>query len=116
MKYHEIITEEYLNLFEMSNLFPRTTGLPMTIFVSPRGQAKHDARIKVCITHGNRMNTENLAVVSIRPEPHLLYGELDKNDLLLVYKWILLNKNPLIAYWDETIDTAELISQLKSIK
>jgi hypothetical protein len=26
-------------LFEMANLFPRTTGLAMTLWVSPRGNA-----------------------------------------------------------------------------
>jgi hypothetical protein len=30
------------DLFEMANLFPRTTGLPMTVWVSPRGIARHD--------------------------------------------------------------------------
>jgi len=34
-------------LFEMANLYPRTTGLPMTVWVSPRGNARHDVRIKV---------------------------------------------------------------------
>jgi hypothetical protein len=28
-------------LFEMANLFPRTTGLPMTVWVSPRGNTRH---------------------------------------------------------------------------
>jgi hypothetical protein len=27
-------------LFEMANLFPRTTGLPMTVWVSPRENAR----------------------------------------------------------------------------
>jgi hypothetical protein len=34
-------------LFEMANLFPRTTGLPITVWVSPRGNARHDVRVKV---------------------------------------------------------------------
>jgi hypothetical protein len=34
-------------LFEMANLYPRTTGLPMTVWVSPRGNARHDVRVKV---------------------------------------------------------------------
>jgi len=35
------------DLFEMANLYPGTTGLPMTIWVGPRGRARHDVRIKV---------------------------------------------------------------------
>ena len=63
------------DLFEMANLFPRTTGLPMTVWVSPRGNARHDVRIKVNMTHGNQMNAANTAVVGnieivigVRPE------------------------------------------------
>jgi hypothetical protein len=40
-------------LFEMANLFARTTGLPMTVWVSPRGNARHDVRVKANMTHGN---------------------------------------------------------------
>ena len=42
-------------LFEMVNLVPRLTGLPMTIWVSPRGNARHGPRIKVNMTHGRSM-------------------------------------------------------------
>jgi hypothetical protein len=58
-------------LFEMANLFPRTTGLPMTVWVSPRGNARHDVRVKVNITHGNQMTVSNTAW-GVRPAPHLI--------------------------------------------
>jgi hypothetical protein len=32
------------DLFETANLFPRTTGLPMTVWVTSRGNARHDAK------------------------------------------------------------------------
>jgi hypothetical protein len=54
-------------LFEMANLFPRTTGLPMTVWVGPRGDARHDVRVKVNMTHGDQMNIANTAVVGVRP-------------------------------------------------
>ena len=41
--------------YEMVNLVPRMTGLPMTVWASPRGQARHDVRIKVNPTHGRLM-------------------------------------------------------------
>ena len=44
------------DLFEMANLFPVTTGLPMTMWVSPRGNARHDLRVKVHMAHGNQMH------------------------------------------------------------
>src|SRR5688572_25987684 len=45
--------------FDMANLYRRDTGLPMTIWVSPRGRARHDVRIKVCTTPGDRMDPTN---------------------------------------------------------
>ena len=56
-------------LFEMANLFPRTTGLPMTVWLSPRGNAGHDVRVKVNMTHGDQINIANTAVVGVRPNP-----------------------------------------------
>ena len=50
-------------LFQMVNLYPRSTGLPMTIWVGPRGNARHAARIKVNMTHGNQMDIANTATV-----------------------------------------------------
>src|ERR1700683_809932 len=47
------------DLYEMANLFPDDTGLPVTVWVSPRGRARHAARIKVCRTAGNKMVPTN---------------------------------------------------------
>ena len=52
-------------LYEMANLYPRTTGLPMTVWVSPRGHARHDVWIEVNTTHGDQMNVDNVAVVAV---------------------------------------------------
>jgi hypothetical protein len=41
-----------LDLFEMANLYPRTTGLSMTLWISP----KHDARVKVNTAHRPSMD------------------------------------------------------------
>jgi hypothetical protein len=100
------------DLFEMANLFPRTTGLPMTVWVSPRGNARHDVRVKVNMTHGNQMSPTNTAVVGVRPSPHLIAGALSPDDELAVYAWITLNTAALIAYWDGNIDTVQLAQAL----
>jgi len=102
-------------LYEMANLYPRTTGLPMTVWVGPRGNARHDVRIKVNLTHGNQMNIDNTAVVGVRPAPHLVAGRLSSDDERLVFEWIRLNVGTIIAYWDGIIDTAELIQALKPL-
>ena len=102
-------------LYEMANLYPRTTGLPMTVWVGPRGNARHDVRIKVNLTHGNQMDIDNTAVVGVRPAPHLVVGRLSSDDERAVFEWIRLNVGTIIAYWDGNLDTAELIQNLKPL-
>src|SRR3954467_10265297 len=84
------------DLFEMANLFPRTTGLPMTVWVSPRGNARHDVRVKVNMTHGNQMNAANTAVVGLRPAPHVIAGRLSPEDERAVIQWVSLNTVALV--------------------
>src|SRR5436853_3771078 len=103
MKARAVVADDALatdvdDLFEMANLFPRTTGLPMTVWVSPRGNARHDVRVKVNMTHGNQMNVANTAVVGIRPTPHVITGQLSADDERAVFEWIALNTAALVAY------------------
>ncbi|HTT78526.1 MAG TPA: hypothetical protein VMF86_02500 [Stellaceae bacterium] len=102
-------------LFEMANLYPRTTGLPMTVWVGPRGTARHDVRIKVNQAHGDRMTIDNTAIVGIRPSPNVIGGRLSAADQRAVFDWIALNEATIIAYWTGSIDTAELIQRLKPL-
>ena len=100
-------------LFEMANLFPRTTGLPMTLWVSPRGNARHDVRVKVNMTHGDQMNIANTAIIGVRPNPYLIAGHLSPDDQRAVFEWVSLNTDAIVDYWDGRIDTIELGELLK---
>lgn len=102
-------------LFEMANLYPRTTGLPMTVWVSPRGNARHDVRIKVNRTHGDHMTVDNTAVVGVRPTPHMIEGGLPVEDERAVFAWIALNEAAIIAYWNGEIDTVQLAGALRPL-
>jgi hypothetical protein len=118
MKSGNLVSQDALeteDLFEMANLFPRTTGLPMTVWVSPRGNARHDVCVKVNMAHGNQMSPANTAVVGIRPSPHLVAGALSPDDERAVYAWITLNSAALVAYWDGDIDTVQLAQLLKPL-
>ena len=103
------------DLFEMANLFPRTTGLPMTVWVSPRGNARHDVRVKVNMTHGNHMTIDNTAVVAVRPSPRVIAGRLAPEDEQAVSNWVELNASAIVAYWDGDIDTVQLAQSLKPL-
>jgi hypothetical protein len=98
-------------LFEVANLFPRTTGLPMTVWFSPR----HDVRVRVNTTHGDQMNIANTAVVGLRPAPHLVAGHLSPDDQRAVFEWLSLNAAAIVEYWDGRIDTIELGQLLKRL-
>jgi hypothetical protein len=81
MKSHEIASvdaqqPETDDLFEITNLFPRATGLSMTVWVSARGNARRDVRIKVNLSHGDQMSPANTAVVGVRPSPRVIPGHL----------------------------------------
>lgn len=103
------------DLFEMANLFPRTTGLPMTVWVSPRGNARHDLRIKANMTPGNQMDMANTAVIGVRPVPHVIAGRLSATDEAKVFRWVQLNTAALVAYWEGQIDTVQLGQLLEPI-
>ena len=101
-------------LFQMANLFPRPTGLPVTAWVSPRGNARHDVRVKVSMTHGNQMTVSNTAVLGVRPTPHLITGQSSAVDQRAVSEWAL-NTDAFAAYWEGRIDTVQLGQALKQL-
>jgi hypothetical protein len=103
------------DFYEMANLFPADTGLPMVVWVSERGHARHDVRVKVNQSPGTRMLPGNLAVVTVRPTPRLAAGNLSPHDLDAVSDWIRLNETALVDYWEYRISAAQLIQQLRRL-
>ncbi len=101
------------DLFEIANLFPDDTGLPVTVWVSPRGNARHAAPIKVCRVPGNRMAPSNTAVVGIAPTPTLIEGKLPRRYLEPVTRWVALNADALPRYWNGEIGTGGLLRELR---
>lgn len=96
--------------YEMANLFPKHTGLPFVIWISARGGARHDVRVKVS-TNAKALPGD-MATVAIRPEVHLISGEIDRDAFHLLKAWIELNQATLIAYWEGTIDTQDALNAL----
>lgn len=108
-------TTEEDELFQRANLHPSETGLPMTVFVSPRGDARHDVRVKVSAVSGGKVILRDASVVGVRPEPQLLHGDLSGPDLQSVSTWITLNRDVLIDYWEERALTSELMARLRRL-
>ncbi|HEV2099556.1 MAG TPA: hypothetical protein VGR45_11610 [Stellaceae bacterium] len=103
------------DIFELTNLSPRMTGLPMSVWVSPRGNARHNVRIKVNMTHGRQMNIDNTTVVAVRPSPRVVAGRLTSDDQRVVAAWTALNAQAIIDYWGEKLDTDQFLSSLERL-
>src|SRR4051794_1006301 len=100
--------------YTMANLRPARTGLPMVVWVSERGNAQHDVRVKVCCVHGDKIQYNNTASIGVRLQPHLPPPEkLSPSDLRAVSLWIPLNADPNIAYGDGFIDPFEMMQRLR---
>ena len=65
--------------------------------------------------HGRRAHSYRSASVSVRPETKVVVGPaLDARDLELVRKWIELNREALLAYWNGDLLTDEVIGRIAS--
>jgi hypothetical protein len=103
-------------LFFMVNLRGRTSGLPMNVWIGPRGRARHAARIKVQMDHREQFDVDNLAVVSVEDRlPRVIEGQLDAADLDLVRRYIVLNRQAILDHWHEQTDGAEVIRALRRL-
>jgi hypothetical protein len=101
-------------LFEMANVRPEISGLPFIVWISERGSARHDVRVKV--SPGPRVR-EFAACVSVRQSVEVVAGELSPRDLELVTAWIDLNRDVIVKFWDgELLYTDEALAVLKKLE
>jgi hypothetical protein len=103
------------DFYLMANLRPKTTGLPTVVWVSERGNARHDVGVKVALQHSDRIDPSHTAVFGVLPSPGSISGYLSAADQRMVADWITLNEAALVEYWDGVIDTAEPLGRLKRV-
>jgi hypothetical protein len=102
-------------LFEMANLSLKRTGLPFVVWISPKGGASHDVRVNV--SRGPKVHTSEWESVAIRPDVHVIGGTMSADDLGLLRRWVDLNRDVLIKYWDGEIEyTEDAIAALKPLQ
>jgi hypothetical protein len=100
-------------LYEMANLFPKHTGLPFVVWMSYKGGAQHDVRVKVSL--GPKVLPSEMISVAIRPHVHVIEGKMSAGDLGLLSKWIELNHDVLLKYWEGEIDTKDALDAIRQI-
>ena len=100
---------------DMVSLRKDRTGVDNTVFVSTKGYARHAPRIKIAIDPPDSLNpaakTASMAIhdysiAGAHIPPHLV--EQAK-------RFIERNRAALLDYWDNKIDTPELIERLRAI-
>jgi len=100
-------------LYEMANLFPKHTGLPFVVWISYKAGVQHDVRVKV--SPGPKALPSQMTAVAVRPQVHVVEGKMKAVDLALLTKWIDLNHDVILKYWEGEIDTHDVIAELKPI-
>lgn len=101
------------DLFLFSNVSEERTGLPFVVWIRPRGDSRHDVRIKLSPTIAS--DPHEFTTVAVRPSVHLIEGEMDTSEFHLLKAWIEQNRDTLISYWEGEIDTQDALAALKKI-
>jgi hypothetical protein len=96
--------------FDISNLRPERTGLPFVAFVSQKGGARHDVRIK--LARAPRVRASEMITVAVRPVPRVIRGSISGREFDLVRKWVELNSDVLVRYWNGAIEYTEDMMEL----
>jgi hypothetical protein len=112
----EIVSEEIAGqaTFEMANLRPERTGLPFVVFISQRGGARHDVRVK--LARGSKVRPSEMITVAVRPTPRLIRGKINAHEFDLVKRWLELNMDVLVDYWTGDIEyTEDALNAIKPI-
>ena len=113
MKILKIKEPEY-DPFLLSHFCPRETGLPMTVWVSV-DDGKNNIHIKVDKTFGNKTIPDDVVFVALKPEIHIINGEINQENFKLVRNWIMLNFKIITDHWEGEIDTGGFVDNMRKI-
>lgn len=99
----------------MVSLRSRHTGLDNTVFVSAKFPG-HRPRVKVAVDPPTHIDHHGRSASVAIDTGELLAGEsLPPKVLARVREWLDINRDALLDYWEERIDTAELLERLRKL-
>lgn len=100
------------DLFEMSNISPRNSGLKYTLWFSGDPGTKHNRlRFKVLLD-GKRYPMALNGQWFVAPPKAVMPSA---EELKQIHQYVQLNKDVITQYWNGIIDTAEFIQGLKKL-
>jgi NAD(P)H-dependent FMN reductase len=108
------LAEEEL-LEEMSSYRKRTTGVDNTIFISPKGNTRHTAGLKVAIDPPDSINPRSETATVAIYSGELIDGKMSPALLEQIRQFIDINRDTLLDYWEYKISTDDMEQRLKRI-
>jgi hypothetical protein len=97
---------------EMVSYPTNVTGVDNTIFISPKGNARHGPRIKVAINPPDRIDPRS-ETASVDFDGTIVSGDVPRNVLDQVRDFLAWNRGVLLDYWEYRIDTETLRQRLR---
>jgi hypothetical protein len=102
---------------DMVSLPEKRTGIKNTIFTSTKGRGRHAARIKIAIDPPDSLNAASESHASMRIHDFEVIGAYMRPALVEQLKqWIDLNREALMAYWNEQIDTQDFLDRVRLLR
>jgi hypothetical protein len=102
-------------LEEMVSYRKDVTGVENTVFISPKGNTRHGPRIKVAIEPPLSVDPRSKTASVALGDGAVVMGEVPAWLLDQVRRFIDINRQVLLDYWEYRIDTEELRRRLTSI-
>jgi hypothetical protein len=99
---------------------PEDSGLEMSVWITENDGYQHDVRVKVAVRHGTGTSWYSDSVsVRIRPTVQLAAGDRSRRGeplasvgLAAAARWIELNRQTIIDFWDGKLSPRQAQAQL----
>lgn len=102
-------------LMALFSLRPKSSGLPMNIFLTTKGWSLWPAHIKVQTDRRQWFHTDAVALVGVGPMD-VLDGAIGDDELGAIRRYIDLNRDAILLYWHGLSDGVELAENLKKLE
>lgn len=97
-------------------LLPSDTGLPMAVWITENDGYPHDVRVKVSTLRGGRGSWRDAPSMAVRPRPReIISGSLPAADVALVGRWIELNRDVIVDFWNGVIASRDVHARLQPL-
>jgi hypothetical protein len=110
----ELAEKELLE--EMVSYRKDVTGVDNTVFISPKGQVRPGPRVKLAINPPDSLDPSTETASIAIEGGNVVAGQVPAKLHKQVQRFIELNRDVLLDYWNYRIDTKQLQQRLKPIE